>query len=236
MLVLIMKPTLQSLLILGSSLLISTAAQAANYSDPGGVGDFTGGSSFLDISSISLNNDATSLSFTINVAGDPTTASWANYLVGISRNLYSGVGGNLNGPGGWGTDIQMSQGGMDYFVGAYPYWGTSEVLTWGGSSWSTVSGNASSETTSSATFTVSLAALGLSAGDTIRFDVWSQSSGNSVLDALSDGTSRTWNNNAFDTGANYLTYTVTAVPEPGTGALVALGGLLAFMRRKVSAR
>ena len=231
-----MKPTLQALLILGSSLLISTAARAAVYNDPGGVGDFTGGAGFLDITSITLNNDATSLSFTVNVAGDPTTASWANYLVGISRGLYGGVGGNLNGPGGWGTDIQMSQGGMDYFVGAYPYYGSSQVLTWSGAAWSTASGNASSETTSSATFTVSLAALGLAAGDTFRFDVWTQSSGNSVLDALSDGTARSWNNNAFDTGANYLTYTVAAVPEPGTGAFAALAGLLAFLRRKGAGR
>lgn len=210
-------------------LALSLAANAATpFSDPGGVGDFTGGAPFLDISSVTVDNDANNLIFTVNLGGDPTTASWANYLVGIVHPALNGQGGNLNGPGGWGTDIQMSAGGMDYFIGAYPYWATSDILTWNGAAWTSASGNASGETTSSASFTIPLAALGLSVGDTIHFDVWSQSSGNSVLDALSDGVSRSWNNNPFDTGQNALSYTV--VPEPGVSALMGLGAL-ALIRR-----
>jgi hypothetical protein len=168
------------------------------------------------------------------VAGNPTTASWANYLVGIAHPALGGAGGNLNGPGGWGTDIQMSVGGMDYFVGAYPFWGSSEILTWNGAAWTTAAGNASSESTSSASFSVPLAALGLSVGDTIKFDVWSQSSGNSVLDALSDGVARSWNNNPFDTGQNGLSYTV--VPEPTVCGLLGLGSLLLFGRLRAGRR
>ena len=206
----------------------ATSRAATSYNDPGGVGDFTGGSGFMDISSVTVDNDANNLIFTINLGGDPTTASWANYLVGIVHPAMNASGGNLNGPGGWGTDIQMSVGGMDYFIGAYPYWGSSQILTWNGASWITASGNASGETTSSASFTVPLAALGLSAGNTIHFDVWSQSSGNSVLDALSDGVARSWNNNPFDTGQNALSYTV--VPEPGICAMLGLGSLLLIRR------
>jgi hypothetical protein len=76
---------------------------------------------------------------------------------------------------------------------------------------------------------VPLASLGVSAGDTFKFDVWTQSAGNSVLDALSDSTVRGFQNNPFDTGANALSYTV-AVPEPTTGALMGLAALAMFCR------
>lgn len=207
-------------------LLGAIVCRAASYSDA--TGDFTGNSA-LDMSAVVINNDATTLSFTINLVGDPTTANWYNYYVGISRNLFGGVGGNLNGPGGWGKDIQMSAGGMDYFIGAYPFWGGYSLLTWNGSSWSTTTGTAT-QNSSSVSFAVSLASLGLSLGESFRFDVWTSTSGtDTVLDALSDTVVRTWNSAAFDTGNNFLTYTV--VPEPSTAALLGLAALLALLRR-----
>src|SRR5262249_1050423 len=84
--------------------LAGLTASAATYSDA--TGDFTGGNSDLDIASVSVANDATTLTFTINVVGNPQNNTWYDYYVGISRNLYGGVGGNLNGPGGWGKNIQ----------------------------------------------------------------------------------------------------------------------------------
>ena len=98
--------------------LAAPVARADIFTDA--VGDFTGGTAPLDMTSVAVNNDTTTLTFTINLAGDPTGANWYNYYIGISRNLFGGVGGNLNGSGGWGKNIQMSTGGMDYFVGAYP--------------------------------------------------------------------------------------------------------------------
>ena len=41
------------------------SAKAATYTDPGGIGDFTGGSGFLDMSTVDVNNDANNLYFTI---------------------------------------------------------------------------------------------------------------------------------------------------------------------------
>jgi len=218
-----------STLLLATGLLAAAPVCAATYTDA--VGDFTGGVGALDLTSVSVNNDGTSVTFTLNLAGDPTAATWYNYYIGISENLYGGVGGNLNGSGGWGKDIQMSNGGMDYFVGAYPAYAGYSLLTWSGSAWNTTTATASQNSTS-VTIPVSLAALGLAPGSSFTFDVWTSDSGSDyVLDALSDGTSRSWNSVAFDTGANGLSYTVQAVPEPATILGLGIAAGIAFRRR-----
>ena len=226
------NPTLLTLFLL-AGFVVATPLRAATYNDA--VGDFTGGVGALDLTSVSVNNDGTTVTFTLNLAGDPTAANWYNYYIGISENLYGGVGGNLNASGGWGKNIQMSNGGMDYFVGAYPAYAGSSLLTWSGSAWVTTTGTASQDS-ASVTIPVSLAALGLAPGNSFTFDVWTSDSGSDyVLDALSDGTSRSWNSNPFDTGANALSYTVQAVPEPASIFGFGIAAGLAFWRR-LSAR
>ncbi len=209
--------------------LAASSASAAIYTDA--VGDFTGGPADLDISSVSVNNDASTLTFTISLAGNPSSQNWYNFYVGISRNLYGGVGGNLNAAGGWGKDVQMSAGGMDYFIGAYPSFAGYSLLTWAPSSWTSTGGTASQNSTS-VTIPVALSSLGLNPGDSFMFDVWTSTTGGDVvLDALSDGVSRTWNSNPWNTGGNALAYTVQ-VPELGSLALLTLGGLLVLRQAR----
>jgi hypothetical protein len=217
--------------VLAALVLVALPARADIYTDASG--DFTGGVGALDMTSVNVHNDGERLYFTLNLGGDPTAADWYNFYVGISKNLFSGVGGNLNGTGGWGKDIQMSTGGMDYFVGAYPYWsGGFNLLTWSGSAWGSAYFTTATMNSSSVTIPLMLSDLGLSAGNTITFDVMTSDSGSDVvLDALSDATSRSWNGSAFDTGGNALSYTI-AVPEPSALALVGLGSLFAFLRRR----
>ena len=220
----------KQLLILVSALnLVVLPTMADTFNDA--TGDFTGGNSSLDITSVSVVNDATTLTFTINLAADPAANSWHNYYVGIVKPSASG-GGVFNATGGWGKDIQMSSGGMDYVLASWnPPGSGASILAWdGASTWTSVNGSAGVGA-SSVTIPVALSALGLSIGDTIGFDVWTtDSGGDTVLDALSDSTSRSWNSNPFDTGANALPFTL--VPEPGVCALLGLGAL-ALIRRAV---
>jgi hypothetical protein len=202
---------------------------ATSYNDA--TGDFTGGNSDLDISSATVNNDATTLTFTINLVGNPMNNTWYNFYVGISENLYGGVGGNFNASGGYGKNIQMSQGGMDFVLASYPAYGGYDFKTWNGSAWTTSTGTASQDS-SSVTIPIALSALSLSPGITFKFDIWTSDSGaDTVLDALSDNTARSWNSNPFDTGPNALSYTVVAVPEPGAFALLGIAvGMLGSRR------
>jgi hypothetical protein len=214
--------------ILAALTLGSVPLNAATY--PDAIGDFTGGNSDLDISSVTVNNDGTTLNFTINLAGNPMNNTWYNFYIGISENLFGGVGGNFNASGGYGKNIQMSQGGMDFVLASYPAFGGYDFKTWNGSAWTTGPGTASQDNTS-VTIPVALSALGLSPGSTFKFDVWASDSGtDTVLDSLSDNVARSWNSNPFDTGANALTYTV-AVPEPGACAFLGIAAALFSFRR-----
>ena len=119
---------------------------AAVYNDA--TADFTGGNNDLDISSVTVNNDATTLTFTINLVGNPMNNNWYNFYVGISENLFGGVGGNFNATRGYGKNIQMSSGGMDFVLASYPSFGGYDFKTWNGSAWTTGPGTASQDSTS----------------------------------------------------------------------------------------
>jgi hypothetical protein len=220
-----MKATFCPLALVAS--LIPTITQEDTYID--GTGDSNTGHSSLDITSVVVNNDATTLSLQINLGGSPTANDRYKYLVGFDTV----VGGNTTGPDAWGKPISMSTGGMDYFIGSWMNFGTgADVRSWSGSSWDAVSGSGIAVATgaSSVTLSLNLSALGLSEGSTFNFDIYSSSDGNSALDAAGSGTVLTWGNTPYDSSPNVLSYTVTAVPEPSALSLLGLIGLLMAWR------
>lgn len=203
-------------------------------------GDNLSGFTFLDITSVEVNNTATDLIFKLNLTGDPVATDWGKYTIGFDTTAGGAVTGN-----GWSRPINMSSG-MDYWVGSwvdsgngaelYAYtgsWGLTEA-TYNGPPNNDIS---ISKNSSSVTITTPFANLGLIIGNSFTFDVFTTAGGgsDSAVDALSDPSVSITTWGGPYTSGSTLSYTLTPVPEPsqlaflGLGA-AALGGYL-FRRR-----
>jgi hypothetical protein len=230
--------------------LANIPAQAATYTGPG----TSLGSSLADgagISSVVVNNNASTISFTINSSENQASYIFYAIELQIIGQASSGYTGFVN-PFGPAIGISSGENAVldTYGTGATPY-------TYSGGSWvagSSVSYTAGGTGTTSSSITVPLSSLGLAGGNSFYFDVvstyTSQSDGgpqaaygaldstgypaeannsyvpydgNTYYDSATDATS------TFGTGASL--YTV-AVPEPGTWALMGLG-MVGFIGRSL---
>jgi hypothetical protein len=236
---------MKKLMVLLASLSLAGAVQADIYTDNTGdlhdgtpSGDNLSGFSNLDIASVEIVNDASTITFTINLVGSIANPNdWGRYLVGINRV----PGGDTTAPVGnpWALNITYNDGGdgMDTWLGSWVNGGGgAQVWNYSGS-WAQNGGNLGvTLTANSLSFSATLASMSLNVGDSFDFDVYSTGAndGNSAVDALSLNTPSvtTWGG-PFDTGSGGKTYTV--VPEPSTIAMVGLFGLVAgvrYFRRK----
>jgi len=214
--------------VLAVSALAVSPAFSANYLDTTGE-TINGG--ILDITSVDVNNTATSLTFKINLAGDPVGTDWGKYMIGIDSTAGGDTAGN-----GWGRPIGMASG-MDYWVGSWVDFGNgAEIRNWTGA-WNLQSATYNpnpdalsiSKDASSVTLAFDFAGLGLSAGSTFTFDVYTSGGGggDSAIDALGNPAQSVANwGDVYNSGANVVSYTIQAVPEPATGALLGLGSLI----------
>jgi hypothetical protein len=225
-----MKKRLSAWLIV--STLAASPAFAATYSDTVGETIFGG---MLDITSVEVNNTVTALTFKINLAGDPVATDWGKYLIGIDSTAGGDTAGN-----GWVRPIRMSSG-MDYFVGSWVNFGNgAEIYKWNGASWGLQSATYNpnpdavgiTKDTSSVTLSFDFAGLGLAAGSTFTFDIYTTGGGggDSAIDAVNLAQSVANWGDPYDSGQNVLSYTIQAVPEPTTAAMLGLTGLL-FLHR-----
>ena len=202
-----------------TALLLAGAAFGASYSDATGDGSLLATWPHLDISSVQVTNSATNLAFTINLVGNPITVNWGEYNIGIN----SIAGGATTGTVPPTRPITMS-GGMDYWLRS---WNTgAELYRWSGS-WNLTQATASGstalqipiKTSSSVTLITTLAALGLSVGDSFYFDIYTSGAtgSDSAVDALANPVATAAGGDwvsPYNSGANVYQYTVVASP-PG---------------------
>lgn len=200
-------------------------ATATIYTDATGE---TISSANIDIASVEITNNATDIFFKINLNGSIGSPNdWGNYMVGID----SAVGGDTTG-NAWVRPISMSSG-MDYWLGSWVNGGGGSQLWSYSGSWAQQNTVGVTIGSQSFSFSQSLAALGLSAGNSFTFDVYTSGTGggDGAIDAVANSNQTIGNwPDSYNSGANVFTYTVTAVPEPTSVALLALGSLLAWRR------
>ncbi|MES2920368.1 MAG: hypothetical protein V4819_02410 [Verrucomicrobiota bacterium] len=190
----------------------------------------------LDITSVDVSNDNTTLTFKINLNGDPVTTNWGKYMIGISTTVGGDTASN-----GWGRPISM-QDGMEHWIGSWVDSGNGAELWDYTGSWikdsNTPTPNTSnlsiSRDTSSVTISLDFASLGLALDNSFTFDVYSSGGGGS--DGAVDGLSAS-SPSISNWGESYQTPTAstpsyTLVPETASVALGLIGALLILRRRK----
>lgn len=217
------------------TLATATLTHADVFNDA--TGDlFDNGLTNLDIVSVTVTNDGTNLYFDILCGADLDSTNWGKYCVAID----SAAGGATD--NAWGRNISWNGREIDSWIGTWADDGGSgiggQVWTHSGS-WSetgSLSGDDSGHSAGHQRFSVSLADLGLSIGDTFLFDVISTGSGNSDpgVDHLSstNPTTTGWGDTSY--AGTFLNYTVqgSTPAVPGVGAIAALGGLGLVRRRR----
>ncbi|MGO8836750.1 MAG: PEP-CTERM sorting domain-containing protein [Limisphaerales bacterium] len=209
----------------------------------------TGAADGAGISSVVVNNDASTISFTIN--STQPMASWIFYAIEI-QNIGGPVGdtGLIN---PWGEHVGISTG-ENALINTWGSGATPGIYS--GGSWTMGSGVsyvAGGTGSTFATITLPLSSLGLSLGSSFYFDVvssYASPGGQSAYGALdntgwpaeSDSSWQPWlGSNYYDSatdpagtifGTSATEYTIVAVPEPATLALLGGGAILLMAVRR----
>jgi len=229
--------------------LLAGSALADTYNDA--IGDLASptfdGLAHLDITSVEVTNDANYVYFSINTAGDMDAVNWGKYIVGIDTG--SNAGDNSTDPGSWNRNVDWGRGITD-FIGSWADDGGSgagaELRSFDGSGWGLtdatylgggdVLADDSEHSSGTQILAVSLAALGLSNGDTIEFDVFSSGGGaDPGVDHLSRGDAATPDWGTTSIAGMFNSYTINIVPLP-SAAFAGMLGLAGVMGVRVLKR
>lgn len=210
----------------GAALAVAASANAGVVYNDATFDTFDNGLANLDISSVEVTNDDTTLSIWVTTR---EFANWTKYM------LFLNTGGAGTGSNAWSRPVDLNGQTIDFFAGSWvdqPSNNT-QFVNWGGSEWNwggaqTLSNSVSGNTVC---FSFSLASLGLSAGDSLLFDVATSGGGNDPgVDHLSRATLATNGWGEASVAGEFLKYNV--IPAPGAFALVGLAGLMGRRNRR----
>lgn len=184
-----------------SAVVLSTThvqAQPTIYSDPmGDISTNVGtGAGTLDIIKMEVSDSVSDVIFNLTVNGNITSTDWGKFMIGIANMKAAGTT-NVTG-NGWARPINMVAGatnGMTHWIGSWiDGGGGAQLWTYSGSNWTGPTAPASytflvnTNGTSTITYIVAKASLGVTNGDTIYFDAYSSGGEgtDSAVDALSN--------------------------------------------------
>ena len=219
---------------------MSSVAFADSYGDA--QNDlFNNSFSHLDITSVDVTHNASTITFEINVRGSIDASAggsnWGKYMIGIDTGAAGGASDN-----GWTRPINWTGGqGIDFWVGtwadnSFPFGMGGELRSQPGgalldATYTTGTLISGSTSTFKQTVTISRAALGLTGNDTFRFDVMSSGGGGGDpgVDHLSRSDLATSDWSVASDSGTLLSYTI---PSPSVLALAGMGGLVAARRRR----
>jgi len=211
----------RSLLVTAVAASLASVAAADSYTDASND-LFDNGFDNLDITGVSMSDDGSNLTLAITTRGFQT---WTKYMMYFNT---TGAGTTSN---AWGRPVNLTSN-IDYYVGSWvdaPA-DNAQFWSWGSGAWGQTGTLTNAVSGNTVTFTFSMASLGLSAGQTIYFDVATSGGGNDPgVDHLSRSDLATSGWGEASTSGSFLAY--TTVPTPGAIALLGLAGLVGRRRR-----
>lgn len=216
-----------------------TPALATTFYDT--VGDNFDGNAHMDITSVDVSDDGTNITFkiSVNAASINSPSDWGKYVIGIDTGAGTGdFGSPVGNP--WGRNINMA-GGMDAWIGSWvDSGGGFQPFTYSGGSWTQNGQFVPVIASNMTTITTTLASLGLSAGQSFNFDVYTTGGGggDSANDSLANP-----NQSISDWPGPYTTpaagaaggaLTYAPVPEPASVLILgwAVAAAIGFGRRR----
>ena len=200
---------------------LASMANAAVYTDST-FDLFDNGLDNLDITGVDVSDDGTNLSIAVTTRG---FQNWTKYMMYFD----TAAGGTTS--NAWNRPVNLTSN-IDHYLGSWvdsPSNNT-QFFSFAGNAWNYTGTLTNSVAGNTVTWTVSLASLGVSAGQTIYFDVATSGGGNDPgVDHLSRSDAATPGWGTASTSGNFLAYTV--VPTPGALALLGVAGIVGRRRR-----
>lgn len=200
---------------------LASTAGAAIYTD-NTFDTFDNGLDNLDIASVDMSDDGVNLTIAVTTRGFQT---WTKYMMYFD----TAAGGTTS--NAWSRPVDLNGREIEHYIGSWVDASSNNAQFWSwGGSWNQTGTLTNSVSGNTVTWTVSLASLGVSAGQTIYFDIATSGGGNDPgVDHLSRSDAATPGWGSASVAGGFLGY--TTVPAPGAIALLGLAGLAGRRRR-----